>query len=84
MHVIDAGLSESSDHEIWRYASENGFVLISKGQDFADTVLRETSAKLIWVRVGNCRRAFLLDVFRRMCPRLLERLESGDVYIEIR
>lgn len=42
------------------------------------------TAKLTWVRVGNCRRAFLLDLFRRMWSRILERIESGDRFIEIR
>lgn len=84
VHVADMGLRDSSDRELWQYASENAFVLISKDQDFADTILKEPTAKLIWIRVGNCRRGFLLDLFRRIWPRILERLEAGDAYIEIR
>jgi len=46
--------------------------------------LQDSDACLIWVRVGNCRRVFLLDLFRRLWSSLLERLESGDRFIEIR
>jgi predicted nuclease of predicted toxin-antitoxin system len=83
-HVIDVGLRDASDAEIWRYVSMSDSILISKDADFVDMVLQVPTAKLIWVRVGNCRRAFLLDLFRRMWSRILERLESGNRFIEIR
>lgn len=47
-------------------------------------VVNSTNAGLIWVRTGNCRRAFLLDLFRQLWPAVLERLKSGDRFIEIR
>lgn len=83
-HVTDVGLREASDAEVWRYASTNGFVLVSKDEDFTHMALRDSNTRLIWVRVGNCRRVFLLDLFRRLWPNLLERLGSGDRFIEIR
>ena len=69
---------------MWQYASTNGFVLVSKDEDFTHKVLRSPNAGLIWARVGNCRRVFLLNLFRRLWRDLLERLESGDRFIEIR
>jgi predicted nuclease of predicted toxin-antitoxin system len=84
MHVADLGLRDASDSEVWRYVSTNDLILISKDEDFANMVLQIPTAKLIWVRVGNCRRAFLLDLFRRVWPRIIERLKSGDLFIEIR
>ncbi len=64
-HVADIGLRDASDAEVWSYVSRDGSVLISKDEDFANMVLHRPTAKLIWVRFGNCRRAFLLDLFRR-------------------
>jgi predicted nuclease of predicted toxin-antitoxin system len=84
MHVTDLGLRDASDVEVWGYASTNAAIVISKDEDFANMVLQIPTAKLIWVRVGNCRRAFLLDLFRRVWPRIVERLDSGDFFIEIR
>lgn len=60
------------------------FVLVSKDEDFTYMALKDSPARLVWVRVGNCRRVFLLELFRRLWPKLLERLDSGDRFIEIR
>jgi predicted nuclease of predicted toxin-antitoxin system len=84
VHVIGVGLRDASDAEIWSYVSKSDSVLISKDEDFVNMVLQLPTAKLIWIRFGNCRKAFLLDQFRRMWSRILERLESGDRLIEIR
>jgi predicted nuclease of predicted toxin-antitoxin system len=84
VHVIDVGLRDASDAEIWIYVSNNDSILISKDEDFANMILQIPTAKLIWVRFGNCRKAFLLNAFERMWSRILERLDSGDSLIEIR
>ena len=33
-HVLDRGLAQASDIEIWRYAAEREMILISKDEDF--------------------------------------------------
>jgi predicted nuclease of predicted toxin-antitoxin system len=58
--------------------------LTSKDDDFVRLFLREPTARLIWVRVGNCRRGALLDVFRRVWPDIVERIEKQDRFIEVR
>lgn len=83
-HVIDLGLRDDSDSDIWRYASENDFVLISKDDDFVTLNSARPSAKLLWVRLGNCRRVFLLKVFREQWPRILNRFENGERFVELR
>jgi predicted nuclease of predicted toxin-antitoxin system len=83
-HVADVRLRDASDAAVWQYASANGFVFVSKDEDFRHVALTDSNARLIWVRVANCRRAFLRDWFRRLWPNPLERLESGDRLIEIR
>ena len=71
-HVADLGLRDASDAELWGHASASGSVLISKDEDFANMALQTLTAELVWVRIGNCRRAFLLDLFRRIWPRIAE------------
>ena len=34
-HVLDVGLLESSDSQIWDYAIENGAAILTKDEDFA-------------------------------------------------
>ena len=83
-HVADVGLRDASDVEVWQYASKTDSILVSKDEDFATMVLRMPTAKLIWVRIGNCRKDSLFELFREMWPRLLARLDSGERVIEIR
>ena len=45
---------------------------------------REAAAGLLWVRLGNCRRAFLVRVFKEQWPRVLERFQSGERFVELR
>jgi predicted nuclease of predicted toxin-antitoxin system len=77
-------MRNASDAEVWSYASESRLILVSKDEEFANMVLQIPTAKLIWLRIGNCRQALLLDLFRQMWPRILERLEAGYCLIEIR
>jgi predicted nuclease of predicted toxin-antitoxin system len=54
-HVHECGLGASDDEEIWRFAAERGFVIVSKDLDFYDrSTLRGGPPKVIWLRTGNC------------------------------
>ena len=54
-HVREVGLRDASDAEIWRFAKENGFVIVSKDSDFQQrSLLLGFPPKFIWIRAGNC------------------------------
>ncbi|MFZ0590301.1 MAG: DUF5615 family PIN-like protein [Bryobacteraceae bacterium] len=84
LHVADVRLQEASDLEVWNYASAQGLILISKDEDFLNLLSKSPTAKLLWVRLGNCRRLQLFDGFQRLWPKILERFASGDRLVEIR
>ena len=55
LHVGDRGLAGGSDREIWQYAREHGFVIVTKDEDFQQlSVLYGAPPKVIWIRLGNC------------------------------
>lgn len=55
LHVCDIGLRDATDTEIWEYAKQNGFVIVSKDSDFQQrSLLHGHPPKFIWLRVGNC------------------------------
>jgi predicted nuclease of predicted toxin-antitoxin system len=83
-HVADLGLRDASDAALWKYASAEDLILISKDEDFVTMVLQSPTAGLLWVRIGNCRREFLLGAFRRAWPRIMQKLHGGERFIEIR
>lgn len=84
LHVADVSMRESSDAEVWRYASAHDLILISKDEDFLTLLAKSPTAKLLWVRLGNCRRAHLLDVFRQLWPRITAQFANGEQLIELR
>jgi len=82
--VLDVGLAQAKDEEIWSYSQANGFVLITKDEDFSRRATGGTSVPVVWVRLGNCRTVSLLKAFDSLLPEILAALESGSQLIEIR
>ncbi len=84
-HVIELGLDEASDLEIWRYAETEGCVIVSKDEDFLHLAHRGAGGPpVVWVRLGNCRKGPLLETFARILPEILKALQSGQKLVEIR
>lgn len=55
-HVFPLGLDKSDDTEVWEYARDNEFTLVTKDADFGDlSVLRGFPPKVIWIHRGNCK-----------------------------
>ena len=84
-HVRELGLKDADDAIIWRHTISNGQVVISKDEDFWYLATAPGSAgRLIWVRIGNCRRHALIEVFRSQLAPLIAALEAGSRIVEIR
>lgn len=80
-HVEDCELLCATDEEIWRYAGQNDFVIVTKDSDFSErSALHGSPPKVIWLRIGNCttdRAGFVLrDAFPRIQPFLAAKEES--------
>ena len=68
---MDAGLASATDSAIWHFANQNELIVISKDEDFLYLATRlEGKARLIWVRLGNCRNHVLLATFESSWPRM--------------
>jgi predicted nuclease of predicted toxin-antitoxin system len=77
-HVRDVGLRGASDQRIWEHARDNGFVIVSKDDDFRQRSLLEGAPpKVVWLQVGNAGTAPIADLLRAQAPRL-RRFESED------
>jgi predicted nuclease of predicted toxin-antitoxin system len=65
-HVRDYNLSCAPDNDILDLAERDGFVLVSKDSDFFDPgLIRQRSAKIVWIRRGNCSTADVEHILRR-------------------
>ena len=85
-HVQDVGLDSVNDSIIWEYAKERGMAIVTKDEDFQILANRQGSIppQVVWVRLGNCRKAALLDSFSKIIPSLRDLLATGNTVIEIR
>ena len=82
----DVGLEAAEDRTIWQYAKDKGVTIVTKDEDFQALANRQGTIppQVVWVRLGNCRKAALLESFSKVLPRLREMLDAGDAVIEIR
>ncbi len=82
-HVFDLGLAKAKDDEIRAHAGRTGAVIITKDEDFGvHRVMREGPA-IVWIRIGNSRRAQLLSRFEREFPEIVAALERGETLVEL-
>ncbi len=57
-HVLKVLSAPATDSEIWTYALENDFTIISKDNDFRQRFfVASTSPNIIWLSVGNANTA---------------------------
>jgi predicted nuclease of predicted toxin-antitoxin system len=54
LHISDCKLSGSEDSDIWKYAKNNDFVIVTFDSDFYDiSLINGYPPKIIWIRSGN-------------------------------
>lgn len=54
-HVMELGLDQSFDREVWEYARQQDYLIVTKDVDFSEfSLLQGFPPKVIWIRRGNC------------------------------
>ena len=49
------GMACASDDEVWNYARDNDYTIVTKDADFSErSLLRGFPPKVVWIRRGNC------------------------------
>ena len=78
-HVDLIGLKiPANDIDIWNYAFENGFVIITKDNDFLDLMeLKGFPPKIVLLRTGNNSSGAIFQLLRKIKP-MIEDLEKGE------
>jgi len=85
IHVLDLGLDEAKDSELWVRCAGEARVLVSKDEDFVFLANRPgDKGRLIWVRLGNCRNPALLEAFDRVHDEMIAALDAGQRVVEVR
>jgi len=61
--VRQLGIENYSDMEIWRFAKENEFTIVTFDADFFDlSNFKGHPPKIIWLRFGNTKTDFLANI----------------------
>lgn len=65
-HTLDLDFDRMPDTELWQYAKDNGFHLITKdGDHFQLSLLKGAPPKVVWVRIGNAPASSVLELIKR-------------------
>jgi predicted nuclease of predicted toxin-antitoxin system len=64
-HVQSAGLDCANDDQVWEYAKQNDFAIVTKDEDYNNlSVVRGHPPKVLWLQTGNCTTAQVEAIFR--------------------
>jgi len=65
-HVAMVGLERASDVDVWRYARDHRYTIVTKDADFRDlSVLNGFPPRVVWLRIGNCSTFEIEQLLRR-------------------
>lgn len=54
-HVAGVGLDQALDREVWDYARQHDYLIVTKDVDFSEfSILQGFPPKVVWIRRGNC------------------------------
>lgn len=66
LHVHNLGMDTASDTDVWSYAAEYGYTIVSKDADFHQrSLVLGAPPKVIWIRLGNCSVADTASLLRK-------------------
>ena len=78
-HVRELGLGGAPDRTIWDRAARDGFVLVTKDEDFHRlSVMLGPPPKVVWIRLGNRTTASVAELLRRERDRVESFCASPD------
>jgi predicted nuclease of predicted toxin-antitoxin system len=78
-HVRTLKLERASDLEIWEYAKENSFVIVTKDGDFHHlSFLFGPPPFVIWLRVGNCSAKEIAKIFEAHEKDIVQFLKANE------
>lgn len=64
-HVYLIGMGDANDNEIWEYAKQHNYMIVTKDADFSELgVVKGFPPKVIWIRRGNCTTKDIENILR--------------------
>ena len=77
-------LRDADDEVIWERAKRDGFIIVTKDEDFAQMVWRfGPPPQVVWLRIGNATNLALLAWLSPVSPDALAALALGNALVEV-
>ncbi len=65
-HVYHLNLAEAQDRNVWEYARQHNFTIVTKDADFSDlSILLSSPPKVVWIRRGNCKTNDIFQILNK-------------------
>jgi predicted nuclease of predicted toxin-antitoxin system len=78
-HVFQLGLDRASDEDIWTYARDHEFMIVTKDADFSElSALRGFPPKVLWLCLGNCTTAEIEALLRGHQTAIQQLFDDSD------
>jgi len=78
-HVWNLGLHDAPDTEVWLYAREHCFTVVSKDADFSEVSMElGYPPKLLWLRIENWTTDEIEELIRLKHPAIIELKSATD------
>jgi predicted nuclease of predicted toxin-antitoxin system len=79
-HIQFYQMAESSDTEIWEFAKNNNFCIVTQDADFAEkSRLYGSPPKVIWLRCGNVKTSTVELILRSGIEAIQELLSNSSL-----
>lgn len=78
--VALVGLEQADDRTIWRYAKENGCIIVTRDADFEElSAIHGAPPPVIWIRIPNHARSAVLKLLLKYREILQETLQQKGI-----
>lgn len=78
-HATDIA-QQPTDRELWIHARQHDWTILTRDTDFFDRIMLEgPPPKVIWIRLGNIRKAELVNLLLRLWPAICSLLTDSDL-----
>ena len=83
--VRDVGLRNATDTVIWNTSRQQGWILVTKDEDFVERGLQTLDGpQVVWLRIGNCTNRVLLAWLEPLLPGIIHELAAGSRLVEVK
>ena len=84
LHVDDILAAPALDDAIWRVASSDTRILVTKDADFVLLAERQPGPQVVWIRCGNLTLTPFRAWFLARAPAMIALLDLGEIVVELR